>query len=88
MALSKSEKLALDDLIARGDLIGAQNLLAGKAGTPPVEAPPASEPTEPPPPRAPLEILHDLASRISDSLGNNPALSTLVAELRAALDKA
>lgn len=87
MALSKSEKLALDDLLSRGDLVGAQNLLAGKAGTPTVEAPPAAEPTEPPPPREPLAILHDLAARITDALGNNPALSTLVAELSAALKK-
>lgn len=82
MSLSKSEKLALDALIAKGDLVGAQNLLGGKTGAPQVEAPPAPETIPPPPPRTLEEILLSLFEATYSLFGSNPALTPLVAELR------
>ena len=82
MSLSRSEKLALDDLIAKGDLVAAQNLLAGKTGTPSVEAPPPAQPAPPPPPRSLEQILLSLFEAIYSVLGSRPALTPLLDELR------
>ena len=83
MSLSKSEKLALDDLIAKGDLVGAQNILAGKTGTPTVEAPSPAPPPAPPPPRSFEEILLSIVEAVYSLFGSSPALSPYVDELRA-----
>ncbi|HVI10970.1 MAG TPA: hypothetical protein VND65_21980 [Candidatus Binatia bacterium] len=82
MSLSKSEKLALDALIAKGDLVGAQNLLGGKTGAQPVEAAAAAEPAAPPPPRSLEAILLSLFEVVYSLFGSNPALQPLLEELR------
>lgn len=83
MSLSKSEKLALDDLIAKGDLVAAQNLLAGKTGTPTVEAPAPAAPAPPPPPRSIEQILLSLFEAVYSLFGSNPSILPYLAELRA-----
>lgn len=82
MSLSKSEKLALDALLAEGKLVDAQNLLAGKTGTPTVEAPAAAEPSPPPAPRQLEEILLSLFEAVYSLFGSNPQLTPLLHELR------
>ena len=83
MSLSKSEKLALDDLIAKGDLVAAQNLLAGKTNTPTVETPSPALPPPPPPPRSLEEILLSLFDAIYSLFGSAPSITPYLAELRA-----
>ena len=82
MSLSKSEKLALDDLISKGDLVAAQNLLAGKTGTATVDAPAPAPPPAPPPPRSLEEIVLSLFEAIYSLFGSNPSLTPYVTELR------
>lgn len=82
MALSKSEKLALDDLISKGDLVAAQNLLAGKTGTATVEAPSPAPPPAPPPPRKLEEIVLSLFEAIYSLFGSNPSMTPYITELR------
>lgn len=83
MGLSKSEKMALDALLAEGKLVEAQNLLAGKTGTPTVEAPVAAVPPPPPAPRSLEQILLSLFEAVYSLFGSNPQLSPLLGELRA-----
>ena len=83
MSLSKSEKVMLDALIAEGKLVAAQNLLAGKTGTPTVEAPAPAPPAAPPPPRSFEEILLSIVEAVYSLFGSSPALQPYVAELRA-----
>lgn len=80
MGLSVSEKAALDALLAKGDVAGAHNLLAGKVGAPTVEAGAAPEPPPPPPPRTPPEVLTDILHAIYNLLGASPALGPLLNE--------
>ena len=82
MSLSKSEKLALDDLITKGDLVGAQNLLGGKTGAAHVDAPSPAPPPAPPPPKTLEELLLALFEAVYNLLGSNPSLTPLIAELR------
>lgn len=83
MSLSKSEKLALDALLAKGDLLGAQNLLAGKTHTPAVEPPSPASPAPPPAPRTFEQILVSIVETVYSLLGSNPALQPYLEELRA-----
>ena len=83
MSLSKSEKMALDALLAEGKLVEAQNLLAGKTGTPTVEAPAPAAPPPPPEPRSLEAILLSLFEAVYSLFGSNPQLTPLLSELRA-----
>lgn len=80
MALTVSEKAALDALIAKGDLAGAHNLLAGKVGAATIEEPAPAEPAPPPPPRTPIEVETDIFQAIYNLLGSSPALGPLLNE--------
>lgn len=80
MALSVSEKRALDELVAKGDLAGAHNLLAGKVGATPIETAAPPEPPAPPPPRTPIEVQTDIFQAIYNLLGSSPALGPLLNE--------
>jgi hypothetical protein len=80
MSLSVSEKAALDALLAKGDITGAHNLLAGKVGAATVEPAAAPEPSPPPPPRDPTEVLTDILQAIYNLLGSSPALGPLLNE--------
>lgn len=81
MALSKSQRSALDALLAKGDTLGATKLLAGVAGfeLPEEHAEPVPEPVKIP--RKPEEVILDLFKGIHSLLGNSPALVPLIAEL-------
>jgi hypothetical protein len=82
MPLTKNQKTELDNLLNKGDAEGAARLLAGVAGIEiPADAKP-KEPEPPPPPRTPQEVMTDLFVAIHQLLGNTPALTPLVNELK------
>jgi len=76
--LSSSQKKALEACIAKGDLDGAQNILAGakKAAD---EA--AAKPAVQAEPRTLNEVLLDFAKSVHSLLGNSPALVPIINEL-------
>jgi len=83
MAISKSERAAIDVLLDAGNVKEASALLAGKvaqAGSTAAAAAPAA----PAKPRAIPVILVDLFKGIHSLLGNSPALTALIAEFEAA----
>jgi len=81
MALSRSEKTQLDNLLNKGDLAGAAAILNAKV---PAGAKPGDPPAPPPPPpepRDPKYVIMDLFRSIHQLLGNSPAMVALINEL-------
>ena len=81
MAISKSQREAINQLIADGKIAEAQALIAGLPGAVTAEggAVPVSAP--PPPPRKLEEILLDLFKATHSLLGNSPAMLAPMNEL-------
>lgn len=83
--LSISQKAALDNLLAKGELAEAQKFLEGLAGNQPAAPDASSEPAPPPEPRKPESVMLDIVKAIYSLLGSNPLLTDLVKELEAVL---
>ena len=82
MATTAEQNAKVRELLAKGDVAGAQAALAEKPSDAPVED---SKPAEPPAPRTRDEIILDILTALSNILGNHPAIAPLMAELKEAV---
>ena len=75
MAISDSQRAAIDALLKKGDLDGAHQMLtAAKEQADAAKAQPAK-------PRSPEQISLELLHNIVEHLGNHPRLTALLTEL-------
>lgn len=81
MPLSVSQKAALNNLIAAGELDQARDFLNELAGSGAAAPSAPAEPAPPPAPRDPLVVIHDLFGKVAALLGNHPDLAAPLAEL-------
>lgn len=81
--LSISQKAALDNLLAKGELAEAQRFLEGIAGNQPAGAAESKDPPPPPEPRKPEAVILDIVKGVYSLLGSNPLLTDLVKEFEA-----
>ena len=85
MAMSRSQRTTLDNLLNKGDLDGAAKLMRSIAGPEKAGDGAEAEPAKPPEPRKPEAIMIDLFKGIHQLLGNSPALVPLIHELEEVL---
>jgi hypothetical protein len=81
MAVSKSQREAINQLIADGKIAEAQQLIASLPGAMTAEGGAVTPPAAPPPPRKLEEILLDLFKATHSLLGNSPAMLAPMNEL-------
>jgi hypothetical protein len=81
MAVSKSQREAINQLISEGKIAEAQALIASLPGAVTAEGGAAAPPAAPPPPRKLEEILLDLFKATHSLLGNSPAMVAPMNEL-------
>jgi len=79
MAISTEQRAAIDALIGKGDVAGAQAALAKAKADADAAAKAAA------PPREPVHIVRDLLASVAEHFGNHPKFDALLEELDAAL---
>ncbi len=77
VALSSSQKKAVQALLDKGDVEGAQNIINGAIEAAKKEPP---KPAAPEKPRTVQEVTSDIFKAIHSLLGNSPALTPLINE--------
>ena len=83
VTLSSSQKKAVQALLDKGDVLGAQNIINGAIEAAKKEP---EKPAAPEKPRTVQEVTLDIFKGIHSLLGNSPALTPLIAELAELLE--